>query len=309
MGINKSFTFLYMPADHAEVRELRVSRRLFLLSSGGLVVILAFAALYLVGLSQGSSWLPGGSALIQENTGLVSQIGRLEEQIACLKQEMAEVYDIQGTVSQAVGLDPLAPDVWEAGVGGRMPLHHADLEGLPYVRQDRLTILEGELDKLLRQARIQHQGYLALLDTLDLRAEARAHIPSIRPVDTGWLSSGFGKRPDPFTGQLAYHHGIDFSVPVGTPIRATADGVVTAVKHERGFGRMIKIDHGNQTETLYAHLSRPLVSKGQQVRRGEIIAESGKTGRVTAPHLHYEVHLAGRRVNPLPFILDSYASR
>jgi murein DD-endopeptidase MepM/ murein hydrolase activator NlpD len=309
MGINKSFTFLYMPADHAEVRELRVSRRLFLLSGGGLVVILAFAALYLVGLSQGSSWLPGGSALIQENAGLVSQIGRLEEQIACLKQEMAEVYEIQGTVSQAVGLDPLAPDVWEAGVGGRMPLHHGDLEGMPYVRQDRLTILEGELDKLLRQARIQHQGYLALLDTLDLRAEARAHIPSIRPVDTGWLSSGFGKRPDPFTGKLAYHHGIDFSVPVGTPVRATADGVVTAVKHERGFGRMIKIDHGGQTETLYAHLSRPLVKKGQQVRRGEIIAESGKTGRVTAPHLHYEVHLAGRRVNPLPFILDSYASR
>jgi murein DD-endopeptidase MepM/ murein hydrolase activator NlpD len=309
MGINKSFTFLYMPADHAEVRELRVSRRLFLLSSSGLVVILAFAALYLVGLSQGSSWLPGGSALIQENTGLVTQIGRLEEQITFLKREMAEVYEIQETVSLAVGLDPLAPDVWEAGVGGRVPLHHASLEGVPYVQQDRLTLLESELDKLLRQARIQHQGYLALLDTLDVRTEARAHIPSIRPVDTGWLSSGFGKRPDPFTGKLAYHHGIDFSVPVGTPVRATADGVVTAVKHERGFGRMIKIDHGNQTVTLYAHLSRSLVTKGQQVRRGEIIAESGKTGRVTAPHLHYEVHLAGRRVNPLPFILDSYASR
>jgi murein DD-endopeptidase MepM/ murein hydrolase activator NlpD len=298
-----------MPADHAEVRELRVSRRLFLLSSSGLVVILAFAALYLVGLSQGSSWLPGGSALIQENTGLVTQIGRLEEQITFLKREMAEVYEIQETVSLAVGLDPLAPDVWEAGVGGRVPLHHASLEGVPYVQQDRLTLLESELDKLLRQARIQHQGYLALLDTLDVRTEARAHIPSIRPVDTGWLSSGFGKRPDPFTGKLAYHHGIDFSVPVGTPVRATADGVVTAVKHERGFGRMIKIDHGNQTVTLYAHLSRSLVTKGQQVRRGEIIAESGKTGRVTAPHLHYEVHLAGRRVNPLPFILDSYASR
>jgi murein DD-endopeptidase MepM/ murein hydrolase activator NlpD len=309
MGINKSFTFLYMPADHAEVRELRVSRRLFLLTGGGLVVILAFAALYLVGLSQGSSWLPGGSALIQENAGLASQIGRLEEQIDCLKRDMAEVYEIQGTVSQAVGLDPLAPDVWEAGVGGRIPMHRADLEGWPYLQPDRLTILEGELEKLLRQARIQHQGYLALLDTLDRRAAVRAHIPSIRPVDTGWLSSGFGKRPDPFTGKLAFHYGIDFSVPMGTPIRATADGIVTAVKHERGFGRLVKIDHGNHTETLYAHLSRPLVKKGQQVHRGDIIAESGKTGRVTAPHLHYEVHLAGRRVNPLPFILDSYASR
>lgn len=309
MKIKKSFTFLYMPDDHAEVRQMRISRRAFLATAVALTFLLVLAAFYVAGLWSGSSWLPGGSALLLENQHLVVEIGHMEEQIGLLRKDLVEVYRLQELVSIAVDLDPIDPDVWEAGVGGRAVLTMPQEELPPDRNLSRLGQLEQELDKLLRQARIQHQGYQALLDTLAARDIAREHIPSIRPVDTGWLSSGFGKRQDPFTGKLAYHHGLDFSVPSGTAIRTTAAGVVTTVKHERGFGKVIKVDHGNRIVTVYAHLSQALVKKGQTVKRGEIIGESGKTGRVTAPHLHYEIRVNNRRVNPLPFILDSYATR
>jgi hypothetical protein len=291
------------------MREFRVSQGAFFLSVLGLALFVGMAVLFMVGLWQGSGWLPGGSVLERENERLSTQIGRLEERIALLRAEMAEVYRLQEMVSLAVDLDPIDPNVWEAGVGGRGPHFLPATAAVPERDLMRLGSLEQELAKLLRQARIQHQGYRSILDTLASRAAVRDFVPTIRPLDTGWVSSGFGKRKDPFTGKLTFHHGLDFSVPVGTPVRATADGLVTTVKHEKGFGRLIRIDHGGQVTTVYAHLSKTFVQRGQRVRRGEIIGESGRSGRVTAPHLHYEVRLGKRRVNPLPFILDSYATR
>jgi murein DD-endopeptidase MepM/ murein hydrolase activator NlpD len=309
MRLKRQFTFLYMPDDHSQVRQIRISPVAFMASAAGLIALIVVAAFYLIGLYRGMSWLPGGSHLIRENTHLSVKIDRLESQIAILRSDLSDIYELQEILSTAVDLDPLDPTIWEAGVGGRGPLTGTQPAGFSPQSVDRLAALESELAKLLRQARIQHQGYQALLDTLAARADEREHLPSIRPVDIGWLSSGYGKRPDPFTGKLAYHHGLDYSIPVGTPVRVTADGVVATVKQERGFGRIIKIDHGNHLSTLYAHLSRPLVKKGQLVKRGDVIAESGKSGRCTAPHLHYEVRLNDRHVNPLNYILDSYATR
>jgi len=148
-----------------------------------------------------------------------------------------------------------------------------------------------------------------MLDTLNARTVVRERIPSIRPVDTGWLSSRFGFRNDPFTGQQTFHRGLDFSTPVGTPVRVTGDGTVAAVQTQRGFGKVVKVDHGNGVTTIYAHLDHIEVKKGQKVTRGEVIAHSGNTGRSSAPHLHYEIRLAGRPVNPISYILDAYASR
>jgi murein DD-endopeptidase MepM/ murein hydrolase activator NlpD len=309
MKINRRFTFLYMPEDDAQIRQVRISRVAFIATGASLICLLAVGAFYVIGLWQGSSWVPGGSVLMRENARLATRIGQLEEQISYLRSDLAQVYRLHEVVSVAVDLDPLDPNVWEAGIGGRTPLTLPQ-EGVPSSQNlDRLTILETELDKLLRQAKIQHQGYRALLDTLAARDQERRHMPSIRPVDTGWLSSGFGKRKDPFTDKLSYHHGLDFSIPIGTPVRTTADGIVRAARNERGFGKVVKIDHGNGIMTIYAHLSQIHVEKGQQVMRGDIIAKSGNSGRVTAPHLHYEVRVRERRVNPLPFILDSYATR
>jgi murein DD-endopeptidase MepM/ murein hydrolase activator NlpD len=128
--------------------------------------------------------------------------------------------------------------------------------------------------------------------------------PSIWPVD-GRLLSPFGARTDPFTSEGAFHTGVDIQAATGTPVRAAADGVVSYAQMENGYGRLIKINHGNGIETYYAHLSRFYVQPGQDVRRGELIGAVGTSGRVTAPHLHYEVRLGNAPVNPYRYLAKS----
>ena len=128
--------------------------------------------------------------------------------------------------------------------------------------------------------------------------------PSIWPVD-GRLIGPFGQRTDPFSGEGAFHSGVDISAPYGTPVRVTADGIVVFADFESGYGRVVKVDHGAGVVTYYAHLSRAYVHPGQELRRGEYVGEVGTTGRVTAPHLHYEVRTQGTPINPYPYLVSS----
>lgn len=125
--------------------------------------------------------------------------------------------------------------------------------------------------------------------------------PSLWPVD-GRLLSYFGRRDDPFSSGRAFHAGVDISAPTGTPVKATADGVAVFSEYSGAYGRLVVIDHGRGVHTYYAHLSRVSVIAGQEVRRGDIVGLSGASGRVTSPHLHYEVRLGGSPVNPYPYL-------
>ncbi len=129
-------------------------------------------------------------------------------------------------------------------------------------------------------------------------------IPSRRPVDAMRLTSSFGHRSDPFTGRRARHNGIDIPGPVGTPIYATADGVIGRAQRLGGYGLYVEVNHGLSVQTRYGHLSQILVSPGQRVRRGELIGLMGSTGRSTGSHLHYEVRIAGAPVDPTPFVAE-----
>ncbi|MCU1272643.1 MAG: peptidase [Bryobacterales bacterium] len=145
----------------------------------------------------------------------------------------------------------------------------------------------------LRASNISHAGFAR-----------RWHVntrPSIWPVD-GALMSSYGDRIDPFSGEGAYHAGVDIASPMGTPARATADGIVIFADRSGGYGRLVIVDHGNGYETYYAHLSRFDVIPGQEVRQGEPVGAVGATGRVTAPHLHYEVRVRHVPVNPYRFL-------
>jgi murein DD-endopeptidase MepM/ murein hydrolase activator NlpD len=138
------------------------------------------------------------------------------------------------------------------------------------------------------------------LDSLQNGAIA---IPSDKPVRTGAFTSGYGVRSDPFQGRAAMHAGIDLSGPVGTPIYATADGTVTAAGwNSGGYGNLVKIDHGRGIETRYGHMSSIAIYPGQHITRGQLIGRMGSTGRSTGSHLHYEVRIDGRAVNPIPFM-------
>lgn len=313
MKLKKAYTFLYMPEDHGPTRQMKIPRWGILLGSGVVAFLGCLAVLYVVGLQTGSGWLPGGSRLVMENLALNQEIDGLEIQIEDLRSEIDQVYAVQTLVASAVDLEPIDDEVFAAGVGGRGHLDFANAEvpGLDsqLPESSLFSSLDEELGQLLRQAKIQRQGYQAILDTLGARDVVRSKIPSIRPTDTGWLSSRFGFRTDPFTQKQTFHRGLDFSVPVGTDVRVTGAGTVVEVQQQRGLGRVIKVDHGNDVMTVYAHLDKALVKKGQKVERGTIIAKSGNSGRSTAPHLHYEIRVGGRSVNPTSYILDSYASR
>jgi murein DD-endopeptidase MepM/ murein hydrolase activator NlpD len=138
---------------------------------------------------------------------------------------------------------------------------------------------------------------------LDTISDSVISVPSDKPVKTASFESAYGVRNDPFEGRAKMHAGIDLSAPVGTPIYATADGVVTSAGYNSGgYGNLIKISHGRDIETRYAHLSAIGVREGQRVSRGQLIGRMGSTGRSTGSHLHYEVRIDGRAVNPIPFM-------
>ncbi len=126
--------------------------------------------------------------------------------------------------------------------------------------------------------------------------------PQGRPVKSGWMSSYFGRRTDPFTGKPANHRGVDFAGKSGAEVVAVADGVVTWSSPRYGFGKLVEINHGNGYATRYAHNSENLVSIGEEVRKGQTVALMGETGRATGPNLHFEVLRNGKRVNPVTFI-------
>jgi murein DD-endopeptidase MepM/ murein hydrolase activator NlpD len=139
---------------------------------------------------------------------------------------------------------------------------------------------------------------------VDRRNALAASTPSIWPTQ-GWLSSGAGGRSDPFTGEAEFHPGLDISADKGTPVYATADGVVTTATYSGAYGNLVTIDHKFGIETRYGHLSAFRTERGKTVKRGDLIGLVGATGRATGPHLHYEVRVSGRILNPLQFLRRS----
>jgi len=138
---------------------------------------------------------------------------------------------------------------------------------------------------------------------LDSLSSGAIAVPSDKPVKTAAFTSGYGVRSDPFNGGAARHMGIDLAGPVGTPIYATADGLVAEAGYNNGgYGNLIKLNHGRGIETRYGHLSQIMVQPGQRITRGQLIGRMGSTGRSTGSHLHYEVRIEGKAVNPIPFM-------
>jgi murein DD-endopeptidase MepM/ murein hydrolase activator NlpD len=152
------------------------------------------------------------------------------------------------------------------------------------------------------QALFQSWKKLDAIDAGSATAGSAISIPSIQPIANFTFTSAFGVRSDPFRGSAAMHAGIDLSSPYGTPIYATADGIVDRAEWFGGYGNMVEIDHGKGIATRYGHMSRVAAREGEKVKRGELIGYVGSTGRSTGNHLHYEVRIDGHAVNPMPFL-------
>jgi murein DD-endopeptidase MepM/ murein hydrolase activator NlpD len=161
-----------------------------------------------------------------------------------------------------------------------------------------LEQLSGQIEK--------KSSHLSVLEDVMLEREQRAAAsPTGWPVQGGWVSSGFGMRADPFTGQTSYHDGVDIASGMGAPIKALSRGVITYVGQKQGrdgYGLVVEINHSNGFTTRYAHLRQVLVKVGERVEKGQAVALVGSSGRSTGPHLHFEVLRDGRTVNPRPFL-------
>jgi len=156
----------------------------------------------------------------------------------------------------------------------------------------------------------RQEAQLGVLENLLLdRKIDNALLPSGMPVAQGYIASGFGERSDPINGHQAIHLGIDFDAPIGTPVMAVAEGVVTFVGVKPGYGNVVEIDHGNGYMTRYAHNSAFVAEQGARVHAGDTIAKVGSTGRSTGPHCHFEVWLNGRAVNPIAYVKSNRVSR
>jgi len=297
------WTFLYVPDGEGGVRTLHVSKR----GVVGLVASLGVLAVLVAILT--TSYIRQESAIghlkqrDRQVRGLREEIGELESTIQRVEERLAQNFQLQERANLIAGLGPLDAVGGQVGLGGQEPSRSDGLMVSPDLDASRLREMREHLSRLLRQAEFQQDGYRHVLTVLQEDQHLRDTTPSIRPVRSGYLSSTYGRRVDPFTGDLAFHRGVDFSAPQGTPIYATASGEVTRASRHGSLGNLIEVDHGNGIVSRYGHLRAFAADKGATVSRGELIGYVGNTGRSTSSHLHYEIVRNGRSENPWLYII------
>ena len=226
--------------------------------------------------------------------------GHLNAMAVKLGELQAQLLQLDGLgerLAQMAGMKPKDLPPSEPGKapgrGGPAPTLSRDLS------VDEFSALLSQLSRQVEERSDQ----LGVLETLLVSSSvSKKFLPSLAPVEGGWLSSSFGWRIDPFTGQKSFHEGLDFPTETGTPIVAAASGKVIFADVNAQYGKMIEIDHGNGLVTRYAHCSMLLVKEGDLVVRGQKVATVGSTGRATGAHLHFEVRLNGAPQNPVRFL-------
>ena len=244
---------------------------------------------------------PSEKELRIENSRLQAQYDvlshRLDEALTVMKDLQQRDDNLYRVMLQA---DPIADPVRRASYGGTNRYE----ELMDLANADLVVNTTQKMDMLDRQLYIQSQSFDEVVKLCKENDEKLKCIPAIQPVankDLKYTASGYGLRIDPIYNTTKFHEGMDFSANIGTPVYATGNGVVTKAGWQSGYGKIIKIDHGYGYETWYAHLNDMDVRVGQKVVRGQVIGEVGNTGKSTGPHLHYEVHVKGRVVNPVNY--------
>ena len=290
----QKFKILYLPTGRSSKREFRFSRGklafftiLFCLS-----IIIVVSGLTTLALTLVPDYRL--RALTRENRLLLQQINSAEQSLRIIQEEVNSLAASDEELRLMADLPLIDEATRQAGIGGSLPSPGID------PAQD-LQLLLGQLE---RQLELQKNSYPEILRKLEENLNIAAHTPAISPVRKIRITSRFGWRKDPFTGVRKPHKGLDFGAPRGTEVFATADGVIATCKRAPTFGKVIVIDHGYGYETAFGHLQSFKVKRGQKVTRGQLIGTVGNTGRSTAPHLHYEVRINNKQVDPMDFIFD-----
>jgi len=247
---------------------------------------------------------PTKASLRKENEELKLYYNILEKDMEEVSQMLTVLEERDDDIYRVIyGVEPIPDEIRAAGVGGANRYRELLEKGLK--REELILENHKKIDHLKKQMYIQTKSYDEIMEMADNREKLLASLPAIQPVsnkELKRLASGFGMRMHPIYKVRKMHYGTDFSLPTGSPVYATGDGVVEYVKTKfSGYGKHIQIKHGFGYQTLYAHMSEFIVKPGQKVKRGQIIGYSGNTGGSTAPHLHYEVIKDGKKVNPVNY--------
>jgi len=248
---------------------------------------------------------PKEKGLIRENQQLATQYKILNNRFDLVEKTLEDLQKRDDNIYRVIfEAEPIPPSVRSAGFGGTN--RYIDLQG--YKNSDLVTETAQRLDMINKKLYVQSKSYDEVIELAKNKEKMVACVPATMPIsnkDLRRTASGWGWRIHPIYKIRKFHYGMDFTAPTGTEVYATGDGKVVTVENSmRGYGKRIVIDHGFGYKSLYAHLNGFNVRRGQNVKRGEVIAFVGSTGTSTAPHLHYEVFKNGKKVNPVHYYFN-----
>ena len=245
---------------------------------------------------------PKEKRLKLEIQNLTSQYEVINNDMLQVETVLDEIQERDDNIYRVIfEADPIPTSIRKQGFGGVN--RYEKLLGLS--NSELMINTSKKIDQLTKQLYLQSKSFDEVIDLAKNKSNMLASIPAIQPVankDLKRMASGYGYRIHPIYKTRKMHYGMDFSAKTGTEIYATGDGVVSKIKRsKRGYGNYVKINHGFGYETLYAHMSKYIVKRGQKVKRGEVIGYVGNSGISTAPHLHYEVRKDNKKINPMNF--------
>jgi murein DD-endopeptidase MepM/ murein hydrolase activator NlpD len=299
----RRWTVVFVPHGSEPSKIVEVSYRAVRTMVAG--AVLSVAGIMVAGYAtfSRSTDLSRTAHLQQENVQLAQELGELHGRLSSLSDTLSRISQRDARIRMLANLEPIDPQVLAAGIGGPV-IPAAGAEAGSTVRRSQM--IRVDVDALIRRANLLASSFREAADSLAVHSARLAATPSIMPTQ-GWLSSAFSAmRSHPILHVARPHEGIDVTAPSGTPIEAPAAGTVSDAGWESGYGNSVTIDHGFGLVTKFAHASKILVRQGQRVSRGQRIALVGSTGLATAPHLHYEVHVNGRPVDPLKYVLPDH---
>lgn len=298
--MRKRYSIMIVP-DGGEVRQFSVHRALLVALLSFTLLFLGCSAVFTVDFFNEQVDAYELASLREENQFLTDMIVVINHSIDSLKYEIGDLTETELAIRTIFDLPQVDPQQRQLGIGGPEMLP-PDVQVTP----TRLSAYqaEAEIDRLLTQSEIEREQLEDIYESLLAKKTDLDCTPSISPA-LGWWTHGFGKRTDPFTGEQDFHGALDIANRKGTPIVAPADGKVVFTGTKGRMGNTVIIEHGNGFRTMYGHLDKFEVKRGQQVKRGEEIAKMGRSGRCTGPHLHYVVEKDGKPVNPKKYIYTS----
>ncbi|HYV48560.1 MAG TPA: M23 family metallopeptidase [Myxococcaceae bacterium] len=302
----KSFTLIVVPDHSHAVRRYHIQKRFLLQVLGGVGVVALLGIIGTVRYFQLAKDAAENRILRDENLVLKGQLKSIRERIDHIGSTLDRVERFDQKLraitllsdpqrNLAMGPTESDPQAQQAGA--------AENQFTRLSTADAPAVLSGKLDKLSAEATRQEQSLQQLHDYFQDQKSLLASTPSIWPA-RGWVTSDFGQRLDPYTADRVMHAGLDIAAPHGKDVAAPAEGTVVFAGLEGGYGNVLVIDHGYGIKTRYGHLAKITVKAGDRIKRGQIIAVVGNTGRSTGPHLHYEVRVNGIPQNPRKFILE-----